>query len=69
MSICFGKVVNLMRSPSVQFQSKLGTHLSTHRRDEKLSHPCPARDLNRGPVVEKRDTLLFGLINLTNPSL
>ncbi|GFU56312.1 hypothetical protein TNCV_582461 [Trichonephila clavipes] len=29
--------------PSVKFPSKLGTHLSTHLRDEKLSPPCPTR--------------------------
>ncbi|GFY12713.1 hypothetical protein TNCV_2449041 [Trichonephila clavipes] len=44
-------------TPSVQFPSKLGTHLSTHRRDKRLSRPQPARDLNPRPVVWKRDTL------------
>ncbi|GFY31205.1 hypothetical protein TNCV_751681 [Trichonephila clavipes] len=34
------------KTPSVKFPRKLGTHLSTHCRDERLSQPCPARDLN-----------------------
>ncbi|GFY19061.1 transposable element Tcb2 transposase [Trichonephila clavipes] len=38
-------------TPLVQFQSKLGTHLSTQWKDERLSRPCPARGLNPGPVA------------------
>ncbi|GFV78274.1 hypothetical protein TNCV_94341 [Trichonephila clavipes] len=45
------------KTPSVQFPSKLGIHLSTHGRDERLSRSCPARDLNPGPVAWKRDSL------------
>ncbi|GFV83572.1 uncharacterized protein TNCV_5120621 [Trichonephila clavipes] len=29
------------KPPSAEFPSKLGTHLSTHLRDERLSLPCP----------------------------
>ncbi|GFX91810.1 hypothetical protein TNCV_3530091 [Trichonephila clavipes] len=36
---------------------KLGNHLLTHRRNERLSRPCLARDLNPGPVARKCDTL------------
>ncbi|GFV38959.1 hypothetical protein TNCV_965251 [Trichonephila clavipes] len=55
MSRCSGQVVSLMRDPCVKFPSKLGTHLSAHWRDERLSRPHPARSLNLGPVVWKRD--------------
>ncbi|GFW28972.1 hypothetical protein TNCV_202951 [Trichonephila clavipes] len=57
MCRCFGQVVSQTRNPSVQSPSKLGTHLSTHCRDEMLSRPCPARDLNPGPVAWECNTL------------
>ncbi|GFW17825.1 hypothetical protein TNCV_1134251 [Trichonephila clavipes] len=42
------------KTPSVKFESKLGTHLSTHCRDERLSEPCPARDLKLGPMNDNK---------------
>ncbi|GFW93720.1 hypothetical protein TNCV_4542471 [Trichonephila clavipes] len=57
MSRCSSQVVSLTRTPSVKFPRKLGTHLSTHQRDERLNRPSPAWDLNLGPVVGKRDAL------------
>ncbi|GFW96494.1 hypothetical protein TNCV_4358161 [Trichonephila clavipes] len=47
-------------NPSVQFPRKRGTHLLTHLRDEKLSRPCTAWDLNPRPVVRNHDTLPLG---------
>ncbi|GFW14456.1 hypothetical protein TNCV_298761 [Trichonephila clavipes] len=57
MNRCPGQVVSLTRNPRVKSQANLILILSTHRRDERLSQPCPAQGLNLGPVVWKRDAL------------
>ncbi|GFX25453.1 hypothetical protein TNCV_1998541 [Trichonephila clavipes] len=61
MALKFATMVQRLGGQSdakpLEFPSKLGIHLSTHRRDEKLSRPCPARGLNLGPVLWKSDAL------------
>ncbi|GFW33582.1 hypothetical protein TNCV_2211141 [Trichonephila clavipes] len=44
-------------APSVKFPSKLGTHLPTHQRGERLSQHCPAWGLNLRPLAWKCDAL------------
>ncbi|GFU42009.1 hypothetical protein TNCV_4676961 [Trichonephila clavipes] len=46
-----------MKTPSVKFPSKLGTHFIDPLKDERLSQPCQVRVLNLGPVVWKRNAL------------
>ncbi|GFU63753.1 hypothetical protein TNCV_3321501 [Trichonephila clavipes] len=54
-----------MRNPQCLIpKHKLGTHLLTHIRVERLNRPCPTLDLSPGPVVWRRDMLPLSQINL-----
>ncbi|GFX58229.1 hypothetical protein TNCV_4049871 [Trichonephila clavipes] len=57
-----GPEVHKQMFHSVKFPSKLGSHLSTHCNDERLSRPFPIQGLNLGPVAWKRDALLSHLL-------
>ncbi|GFU70087.1 transposable element Tcb2 transposase [Trichonephila clavipes] len=58
MRRCFSQVVRLNQNPPVlSSQASLVLILSTFTRDERLSQTYPARGLNLGHVVGKRDAL------------
>ncbi|GFU46893.1 hypothetical protein TNCV_640441 [Trichonephila clavipes] len=53
-----------VRHPVLKFPGKVGTPLSTHSRDGKLSQTCPAQRMKLEPVVWKRDTLTTQTLGL-----